>query len=86
LPLPLHVLFLNQEPLNKMFAGAAVIALPLTGTPGARAAAPDVSASKGDCFPIRYDPCRPQVKRFSAYSLVALQKSRAASGAATPGS
>jgi hypothetical protein len=58
----------------------------LAGTPGDRAAAPGVSASKGHCFPIRYDPCRPQVKRFSAYSLVALQKSRAASGAATPGS
>jgi hypothetical protein len=50
LSLPLQVLLLNQQPLNKMLAGAAVIAPQLARAPGGRAAAPDVSASKGNCF------------------------------------
>jgi hypothetical protein len=50
LSLSLQVLLEHQQPLNKMLAATTVMALPPAGASGGRAAAPDVSASKGNYF------------------------------------
>jgi hypothetical protein len=50
LSLSLQVLLEHQQPLNKMLAATTVMALLPAGASGGRAAAPDVSASKGNYF------------------------------------